>query len=249
MTRRSEDARPGSAAPRIRHYGRRRGHRLRSARRRLIEELLPCLRLPYPTARAQIDPWALFVHRVDDVWLEIGFGSGEHLVHQAVSRAEIGFIGCEPFVNGVAALLAEIDRRGLANIRIFPDDARLLLPALPEAVIGRAFLLFPDPWPKARHAKRRFVCDENLDDLARVLTDGAELRIATDDVGYLRWILAGFGRRSDFVWLARCPGDWSIRPPDWPETRYEAKALSEGRHGTYLRFRRVPRFAGRPEKA
>ncbi|MBI4185174.1 MAG: tRNA (guanosine(46)-N7)-methyltransferase TrmB [Proteobacteria bacterium] len=235
---------PAGAAARPRFYGRRRGHRLRPGRRRLLDELLPRIRVPDPGEAGAVEPLALFAGAVGEVWLEIGFGSGEHLAAQAAAHPAVGLIGCEPFVNGLSALLAEVERLGLANVRVFPDDARLLIPALPEASLARAFILFPDPWPKARHAKRRLIDDQALAALARVLADGAEVRIATDDAGYLRWILACLARAPAFAWLARRPADWRHRPAGWPPTRYEAKALAEGRTATYLRLCRLPRGPG-----
>ena len=175
------------------------------------------------------------------MWLEVGFGGGEHLAAQAMSRRDVGLIGSEPFVNGLASLCALIDEGGLANIRIHDDDARLLIECLADASIARMFLLFPDPWPKARHHKRRFVSAETLDACARILADGAEMRIATDDRGYCRWMLEHFARHDAFSWTARGPGDWRQRPDDWPPTRYEAKARDQGRPPVFLTYRRVPR--------
>ncbi|MEX0808458.1 MAG: tRNA (guanine(46)-N(7))-methyltransferase TrmB [Dongiaceae bacterium] len=189
-----------------------------------------------------LDPHRLFAAPRKEIWLEIGFGAGEHLAWQAVSHPDTGFIGCEVFKNGIAILLRSIDEGGLDNVRIWPADARLLLPALLPASIGRIFLLFPDPWPKVRHAERRFVCPPNLDVLARLLADGAELRIASDDPGYIVWTLMQMRARPEFEWLARQPADWQARPADWPETRYEAKALVAGRRPAYLRYRRRPRI-------
>ena len=178
---------------------------------------------------------------VRDVWLEIGFGAGEHLAEQAEHHPEIGFIGCEVFEDGIVRLLGEVARRGLGNIRMFTDDARLLLAALPPGSIGRIFILFPDPWPKRRHHKRRLVAPATLDLLAAVMSDGAELRLATDDRDYLAWMLQHATAHPDFVWLARRPADWRERPDDWPETRYEAKARTAGRMPAFLRFTRRPR--------
>ena len=185
----------------------------------------------------------LFDAPVEAVWLEIGFGAGEHLAAQAEAHPAVGFIGCEVFENGVAKLLAEIEQHQLSNIRLFLDDARLLLAALSEASLARVFILFPDPWPKLRHHKRRIVSRTTLDALARVMIDGAELRLATDDRGYLAWMLEHTTRHPDFQWLARRPADWRNRPSDWPATRYEQKAIAAGRRPTFLCFRRRPRAA------
>jgi len=175
------------------------------------------------------------------VALEVGFGAGEHLADQARCAPGTGFIGSDVFENGVVKLVEEAKRLGLANLRLFIDDARLLLDALPESSLARAFILFPDPWPKQRHHKRRFVSTATLDRLAYALADGAELRLATDDMAYLRWMLERLTAHRAFEWLARRPGDWRTRPPDWPATRYEEKALAAGRQPVFLRFRRRPR--------
>jgi tRNA (guanine-N7-)-methyltransferase len=173
---------------------------------------------------------------VSDVWLEIGFGGGEHLVRIATERPDIGFIGCEPFVNGMAKALAAIEMQGLANIRLHAGDAADVLGWLPEASLGRVFLHFPDPWPKRRHRKRRFVSDESLAALARVMRSGAELRFATDIDNYSGWVLARIRRVPDFFWPAEASADWTTPWQDWQETRYEAKAKQAGRCPVYLTF-------------
>jgi tRNA (guanine-N7-)-methyltransferase len=224
----------------LRHYGRRQGRKLRPGRAALLETLLPQIRIPLQPGRP-LDPNALFRARPERLWLEIGFGAGEHAAWQAERHPEAGILACEIFVSGVASLLRHVAERGLANIRIHPEDARPLLAALPDACLDRVFLLHPDPWPKARHAERRFVSQANLDALARVMKDGAELRIASDHPVYKVWALAQMARRADFAWLARRPADWQVRPADWPETRYERKAQGAGRRSLYLRYRREPR--------
>ena len=222
-------------------YGRRHGRRLRPGQRRLLAERLPALAVALPPAGREIDVAALFggAGRVE---LEIGFGAGEHLAWQAAHRPEAGFIGCEAYVNGIARLIGHIEDTGLANIRIWPDDARLLLPALPEAAIARIYVLFPDPWPKTRHARRRLIGPDTLDALARVLADGGELRVASDVMGYVRWALFHLRRHPAFAWDARGPGDWRQRRADWPPTRYEEKARRQGLRPVYLVFRRQPRL-------
>ena len=227
--------------PRI--YGRRRGRKLRTGRQQLYDELLPRLVLSLPE-HGPIDPAALFPTRPQAVWLEIGFGAGEHLAEQAQHHPEVGFIGCEVFENGVARLVGEIATRGLANIRIFADDARLLLDRLPPASIGRVFILFPDPWPKERHHKRRLVARPTLDRLAAVMQPGAELRLATDDPDYLAWMLDHLAVHGDFLEPANRPADWHRRPDDWPPTRYEEKARAAGRTPAFLRFVRRPEGCG-----
>ena len=190
-----------------------------------------------PAAGPIADPHGLFQPRATALWLEIGFGGGEHLAAQASAHPEVGFIGCEPFVNGVVSALGHAQRLSLANLRLWPDDARLLLDRLPEGTVDRAFLLFPDPWPKARHKKRRFVSRENLDRLARVLRSGAELRLASDDADYIDWMLAHLEPHADFV-SQRPAAERSRRPADWIETRYEAKALRQSVPPAYLSYRR-----------
>lgn len=227
----------GETRPRV-LYGRRRGRRLRPGQRSLKEVLLPRLAIRLPPPGEAFDPARLFEEEVEDLWLEVGFGGGEHLAAQAAAHPAIGFLGCEVFENGVVKLLAEVERRGLRNVRILVDDARLLIRALPDRCLGRVFILFPDPWPKVRHHKRRFVSSEMLTELARVMKKGAELRLATDDVDYLRWMLERAPVHPDFQWLAEGPRDWRERPVDWPPTRYEQKAIAAGRTPTFLRFRR-----------
>jgi tRNA (guanine-N7-)-methyltransferase len=225
-------------AERLQLYGRRRGRRLRAGQQGLLAHLLPKLRIAPTGPGERLDLAALFPAPTADVWLEIGFGGGEHLAWQAARHPGIGFIGAEFFLNGVASLLGHVARGGMGNVRIHPDDARPLLKALPDRGIGRAFLLFPDPWPKARHAGRRFVSPENIAELARILKPGGELRVASDDPGYIAWTLEHLTRSPDFEWLARGPADWRTRPEDRPPTRYEEKALNAGRKPAYLRFRR-----------
>jgi tRNA (guanine-N7-)-methyltransferase len=220
-------------------HGRRRGRQLTAHRQDLLAHLLPRLRVSLPPSSIELA--RLFPRRPNEIWVEIGFGSGEHLAEQARRHPDIGFIGAEVFVNGVAALLGHIERLGLTNVRIFDDDARLLLMALPEASIGRLFLLFPDPWPKMRHAKRRFIGPANLPVLARLLADHAELRIATDDTGYVRWTLQHMMGRPEFSWCATGPQDWRAPPEGWVETRYQRKAAAAARRPVFLCFQRRPR--------
>jgi tRNA (guanine-N7-)-methyltransferase len=176
---------------------------------------------------------------VSALWLEIGFGGGEHLAARARTHPEIGFIGCEPFVNGVAKLLAVIDRDMIENIRIWHADAIELIGRLPSGCLGGAYLLYPDPWPKRRHRKRRFISDENLEALGRAMRPGAQLRFATDIDDYAGWALAHVLRSSTFQWTAESPDQWRRPWQDWPGTRYEAKATLEGRKPSYLTFERV----------
>ena len=222
-------------------YGRKRGRKLRPGQQALYDAMLPALRIELPGPGTRVDPAFLFSPAKRDLWLEIGFGGGEHLAWQAETHPDTAFIGCEPFVNGLVALFAHVRNRSLGNVRVFDDDARLLLAALPEASLARAFVLFPDPWPKKRHHKRRIICPAILDLLAYALKDGAELRFASDDASYVRWTLDHVTGHGAFSWTARRPRDWRERPADWPETRYEDKAKREGRRCYFLRFVRRPR--------
>jgi tRNA (guanine-N7-)-methyltransferase len=271
-------------------YGRRKGPKLSLHQERLLETLLPRLALDLEPGR---DPKNYFISPVEDVWLEIGFGAGEHLVWQAEHHPRIGLIGAEPYVSGVAKLLSKLTagesdsasislsptggegkarpnkvrtsagegvhppvsvpnvnaqtsipphpdplpRWGRGEIRVYPGDAREILDTLPDSSLGRVFILFPDPWPKTRHHKRRFIQIDTLDTLARVMKPGAELRFASDDEDYLNWSLERLMAHPAFIWTATCARDWQTRPDDWPQTRYESKAL----HGApaFLRFKRL----------
>jgi tRNA (guanine-N7-)-methyltransferase len=201
----------------------------------LIETFLPKLAITL-TAGQKIDPASLFSQPPESLWLEIGFGGGEHLAAQAVAHPGIGFIGCEPFVNGVASLLDHLDRQTITNVRVFPDDARLLLDALPDASVERCYVLFADPWPKAKHAGRRFIGPDNMPRLARVLKQGGELRLATDDVRLGDWMLLHMQATPDFTELYNKPAP----PDDWVPTRYEQKAIQAGRAPVYRAYRRLP---------
>lgn len=224
---------------RPRFFGRRNGKKLRQTALGLIETLLPRLALAVPEPGQQIDPAGLFAGPVTACWLEVGFGGGEHLAELAEAHPTIGMIGSEVFRNGVASLLGHIDQRGLGNIRLFADDVRLLLPSLPDSSLNRVFVLFPDPWPKTRHAERRFINPDNLDQLARVMADGGELRVASDDPIYVAWANAQLEAHPAFVRL-QVTSDRAAVPADWPQTRYEVKCLSR-RQPTFFRYSRRPR--------
>ena len=230
--------------------GRRRGRTLRPGLAALLKELLPRIAISLPDSDRPLDATTLFdpspgrrvpVSRPEKLWLEIGFGGGEHLAWQAQRHPEVGLLGAEYFIDGIARLLRKVETHNLRNVLIFQGDGRDLLDALPEQSLDRVFILFPDPWPKTRHHKRRIIQEETLDSLAAVMTDGAELRLATDDLDYASWILAQLIRRPEFEWLVRSPKDWRERPADWPTTRYDLKARAQGRSTLYLRFRRRPR--------
>jgi len=215
-------------------YGRRQGHKLRAGQEALVEALLPRLSVPED---GPLDARRLFG---DDrpMEFEIGFGAGEHLAWQAAARPDHGFIGCEPFLNGVVGALGHVRERGLGNVRLHMGDALEVLERLPDAALERLYLLHPDPWPKARHAKRRMMNHGPLDRIAAKLKPGGEFRLGTDHPVYCRWALMVMNARTDFTWLAERPEDFLVRPADWPQTRYEAKARREGREVWYFRYRR-----------
>jgi tRNA (guanine-N7-)-methyltransferase len=218
-------------------FGRRKGHRLRPHQSALLETLLPRLAIDLAAA-APADLEALFPHAVGAVRLEIGFGGGEHLFAQARAEPGMGFIGCEPFVNGMAKILALIEAGRTDNIRLFAGDAVDLLRWIPAAALARIDLLYADPWPKRRHWKRRFVQDDTVAMIARVLRPGGIFRFATDIEDYTAWTLERLLRAPGFAWTAQCADDWRRPWPDFAGTRYEAKARREGRSPCYLEFRR-----------
>jgi tRNA (guanine-N7-)-methyltransferase len=231
MTVAGEDHNTPAVAHELRTYGRRRGRRLSPRQQRLVDEALPRLRvdlggpLPWPGTQA--------------VWLEIGFGGAEHLIAQAEANPDVAFIGCEPFQDGIVKALAAIEERSLENVRLYDGDAREVLRWLPEGRLARVFVLFPDPWPKRRHAKRRLVSPTTVALLADRMTEGGELRVATDIAQYARVVLSAVAQEPRLMWLAERPDDWRNRTDDWPMTRYEAKALRVGRRCTYFRFKKV----------
>ena len=219
-------------------HGRRQGHRLHPAQARRVAEILP--EFEPELAAGNLAQW--FGARVpetgfDTFALEIGFGGGEHLVHQAGQNPGVGIIGCEPYINGVAMLLGKIRRAGVDNLAVHPGDARDMFDVLRPGSVEKAFLLYPDPWPKARHHRRRFVTPEHLEPLAHVLGPGAEFRVATDIPDYVRQTLEEVPRHG-FEWRAEGPEDWRTPWDDWISTRYEQKALREGRVPHYLTFRK-----------
>ena len=219
-------------------FGRRKGHKLRPRQAQLFNTLLPRLALdllqPAPVALH-----ALFPVPVREVELEIGFGGGENMIVQAASRPLTGFIGVEPFANGMAKALAAIEKRELQNIRLHFDDAANLMPWLPQGSLARVDLIHPDPWPKRRHWKRRFVQDAAITQFARILRPGGELRFATDVADYAAWTLQRFLQSADFEWTARRADDWRKPWPDFAGTRYQAKAARAERAPCFLIFRRL----------
>jgi tRNA (guanine-N7-)-methyltransferase len=218
-------------------FGRRKGHRLRSHQAGLIDSLLPRLALDMG-APAPGDLAGLFPVPADAVRLEIGFGGGEYLAAQAQAHPRTGFIGCEPFVNGMAKALALIEARALANIRLHLGDAVALIDWLPPTSLACIDLVYPDPWPKRRHWKRRFVQERTIAEMARILAPGGEFRFVSDVPDYAAWTLARVLRSPDFEWTAECVDDWRRPWPGFVATRYEAKAVREGRVPCYLVFRR-----------
>lgn len=222
-------------------YGRTKGHGLKPHQALWLEEDLPALS-PGPVSlednpeRTPLDLEARFGQR--PIWLEVGFGAGEHLHHMSALYPEIGFIGCEPYLNGVAALLGKLRRDPRDNVAIYPGDVRDLFDVLPEGSIDKAFLLYPDPWPKSRHHRRRFVTRDHLLPLHRALRPGAEFRVATDIADYVRQTMEEVPR-AGFCWLGERADDWRVPWADWLSTRYERKALREGRVAHYMTFKRL----------
>lgn len=216
-------------------YGRRQGHALRAGQAALVEELLPRIAVPEQGA---LDATRLFGD-ARPMQVEIGFGAGEHLAAQAAAAPGTGFIGCEPFLNGVVGALGHVRDGALDNVRIHMGDALEVVERLPDASLERVYLLHPDPWPKARHAKRRMMNHGPLDLIASKLKAGAEFRLGTDDPTYCRWSMMVMNQRRDFDWQASGPHDFQERPADWPETRYERKARRHGHEVWYFRYVRL----------
>ena len=219
-------------------FGRRKGHRLRAHQADLIDNLLPHLALdigaPAPSTLTE-----LFDDGIENVRLEIGFGGGEHLIAEAQAFPATGFIGCEPYVNGMAKILTQIEAHNIGNLRLYAGDAAELLAWAPPQSLARIDLIHPDPWPKRRHWKRRFVQDATVDAMTRLLPPGGEFRFVSDIDDYCAWTLAHLLRAPDFAWLAERAIDWQQPWPDYTMTRYGAKAEREGRKAAYLRFRRA----------
>ena len=225
------------ATDRLRSFGRRRTKRLQGKRKECLETALPDFLIPQEGERSW-DLRALFPAPPATLCMEIGFGGGEHLAAQAMAHPEAGYIGCEPFLDGVAKLLAIIQQQQLTNIRLWPEDVRLLLERLPDATLDKVFILFPDPWPKLRHHKRRLINAALLDMLARTLKPGGELLLATDHAGYAEWMLQHMLVDERFFWTAREPEDFTRPPEGWVETRYQQKAQKEGRAACFLLFKK-----------
>ena len=234
-------------------FGRRKGRPLRTQLKTLMQTKLEEVVLPLPygdmeatgTSEAprgvvasdgHLDLGGLFAHKPHDIYLEIGFGGGEHLAALAAAQPDTGFVGAEPFLNGVASLLRHMDQKALNNIRIWPDDVRLILPKLETASLAGAYVMFPDPWPKRRHASRRILNQSMLDALSRLIRPGGHLRMASDHPTAKIWLLAEAMAHKGFMWKAEKPTDWQNRPDDWPQTRYMAKGVREGRPSSWFDF-------------
>lgn len=222
----------------LRSFGRKRTKRLQGVRQARLDTLLPHLRIPL-AGTPPINPHALFTPKPSHIWLEIGFGGGEHLAAQAATHPDVGFLGCEPFLDGVSKLIAMLQEQALTNVRLLDDDVRLLLERLPDACLDKVFILFPDPWPKARHHKRRLINTALLCMLARVMKSGGALCMVTDDAEYAQWILLHSLAAPDFRWTARAPEDFTQPPEGWVQTRYQQKAAAEGRSPCFLIFERL----------
>jgi tRNA (guanine-N7-)-methyltransferase len=216
-------------------YGRSRGKALRKGQKRLLAEALPL----FSTAANDLAEGRVFARTPREVWLEIGFGAGEHLVDQAKANPDVGIVGCEPFLNGIVAALAGLKREDVSNVRLRHGDAQAVIEAVPDAFFSRVFVLYPDPWPKRRHNKRRLIAQGVIDALARVMREGAELRFATDIDDYAGWTLARFFASPHFRWAATQANDWRRPWHEWRPTRYEAKARVESRGSVYLTFVRL----------
>ena len=232
-------------------YGRRKGRTIRKAKSTLLEAFLPEIKI---TDQSVFDKEKLFGKPVEKVALEIGFGDGQHLAGQAKNNPDTGFIGAEVFQNGVANLLTlitgikegshlpekiSLEEGRVDNIRVFDDDIRLLFAKIPDNFLDKVFILFPDPWPKKRHAHRRFVNPDNLKEIARIMKKGGILRIATDHKIYKGWALRQVKENGNFVWTAKCGNDWKKEPADWVQTKYQLKALREGRRPVFLDFAKI----------
>jgi tRNA (guanine-N7-)-methyltransferase len=217
-------------------YGRRKGKTLKNSRQSAYDEVMQWAQIKLPEGNNLIDPKSFFDFPVKEVWLEVGFGNGEQLEYQAMDNPDIGMIGCEPFVNGVAGLCLSIRDKDIKNIRIFQDDARLLMARLADKTLARTFVLNSDPWPKKKHHKRRFIQTETLDTLHRLMVKGSELRLSSDDPGLAAWQMEKPYHHPGYAWQAQSAADWRICPSDMIGTRYQNKGLAAGRPVIFQRF-------------
>ena len=221
----------------LRSYGRRKGKTLSPKRKEDLKEILDLYEIDLDDSNNKINPKSFFNLDVKEVQMEIGFGNGEHLIHQAKNNPKIGYIGCEPFINGVAALSSYIKKSGVKNIIIWKDDARLLMSRLENHSLDRLYILHADPWPKKKHHKRRFIQKESLNEISRILKQNAELRMATDHYGLAQWLIEKTYFHPKFEWLAKSTNDWQTPPDDWVDTRYCNKGRSKDHVQVYLNFR------------
>lgn len=232
-------------------YGRRKGRTIRKAKTTLLDAFLPHVKI---TKDTKFDKNTMFGQPVNEVYLEIGFGNGEHLAGHAQNHHKVGYIGAEVFQNGVANLLSittgikegtdlpeeiTLETGRADNIRVWDDDIRLLFATIPDSFLDKIFLLFPDPWPKTRHASRRFINPDNLAEISRILKKDGILRIATDHKVYKSWTLRQMTKDKNFIWTATCGNDWKHEPSDWVQTKYQRKAIREGRRAVFLDYRRI----------
>lgn len=238
MPENDDDTTPHKNAGQGSFFGRRKGHKLRDHQADLIDSLLPHLALDLASADAA-DPTSLFDAPVNELRLEIGFGGGEHLIAEALAFPQTGFIGCEPYVNGMAKILAQIEAHNIGNIRLFAGDAAELLAWAQPLSFARIDLIHPDPWPKRRHWKRRFVQDATIAEMSRILPRGGEFRFVCDIDDYCSWTLMHMQRSKDFMWTAERADDWRLPWPQYTMTRYGRKAAREGRKAAYLIFKRL----------
>jgi tRNA (guanine-N7-)-methyltransferase len=217
-------------------YGRRKGKTLKNSRQAAYDEVMQWAQIKLPEGNGLIDPKSFFDFPVKEVWLEVGFGGGEQLEYQAMDNPDIGMIGCEPFVNGVAGLCLSMRDKEIKNIRIFQDDARLLMARLADKTLARTFVLNSDPWPKKKHQKRRFIQTETLDTLHRLMVKGSELRLSSDDPGLAAWQMEKPYHHPGYEWQAQSAADWRVCPADMIGTRYQQKGLAAGRPVIFQRF-------------
>jgi tRNA (guanine-N7-)-methyltransferase len=222
-------------------YGRRKGRPLRARHRHLMETLLPHVKVTIAEDQIPFDHGRLFGDQLyEEIWLEIGFGAGEHLITQAQRNPHVGILGCEVFLNGVASLLMQMDIQKIKNIRLYTDDARHLIQYLPPRFIHRVFILFPDPWPKQRHHKRRLISNVFISEMARIISPGGELRLASDDQNYVKHMVNIMNENPNFTATPSFLNAPHTSPEDWVETRYEKRGKRKGHLCSYLSYKRIP---------
>lgn len=245
MTPKDTDTPEAQPSQDTRFYGRRKGRSFKSGQKTLLTNLLPRVEITEEMAKCISPNFSLkdllkalsFDHTdYKSIWFEIGFGGGEHIAQRAADNPDIAFIGCEPFINGVCSLLKHINDKNITNIRILPDDCRPLLERLPSNCFEKAFLLFPDPWPKLKHRERRFINPQSLKELTRLFKQGGEFHFASDDPVLLEWSVGHLKADLHFILDYTAPNDSESRPASWPQTRYEQKAIEQGRTCYFYHF-------------